>query len=332
MSWIKDVYAKAVKQGLANTQTAYKRFFKGESKFPKFKQKKKQDVSMYFVKNDAKTIIQCERHRIKVPTLGWVKLKEKGYIPSHDEQHIIKSGTISRKADRYYISVLVEVPDTYGKVIPESQNNGIGIDLGIKATAICSNDVTYKNINKSGRVRKLEKKLKREQRCLSRKYESEKQRIKNKQIRKGESTRKNIQKQIVKVQKLHQTLANIRNDFQNKLVSDLAKTKPSYITIEDLNIKGMMKNKHLAKSVANQKLYRLRTRLEVKAKQGYFELRMVERFYPSSKLCSVCGHKKVDLKLSERTYHCEHCGLTIDRDYNASLNLKNATEYKVLAP
>ncbi|MDR2832608.1 MAG: transposase [Streptococcaceae bacterium] len=331
-SWVKEVYAKAVKQGLMNTQNAFQRFFKGLGKYPKFKKKNRQDVSFYFVKNDAKHIIACQRHRIKIPTLSWVKLKEKGYIPSHSETSVIKSGTISIKANRYYVSVLVEVPDTYKKTLPNKENEGVGYDLGIKDTAIGSNKLVYKNINKSGRIRKLEKKLKRQQRQLSRKYESEKLRIKNKEITKGDATRKNIDKQVLKVQKLHQQLTNIREDFQNKMVHDMAKTKPAYITIEDLNIKGMMKNKHLSKAIAQQKLHGLKTKLISKANQGYFELRQVDRFYPSSKLCNHCGNKKIDLKLSDRTYECEKCGYQEDRDFNASLNLKDATKYIVLAP
>ena len=197
-SWIKEVYAKAVKQGLLDTEKGFKRFFKGLGGKPKFKKKNKQNVKMYFVKNDAKTIIACERHRIKIPTLGWVKLKEKGYIPTHDENHMIKSGDIEMKADRYYVSVLVEVSDSYAKVCPEPNNNGKGYDLGIKETAIGSNGMVYKNINKSGRIRKLEKRLKHAQRSLSRKYESEKKRIKNKEMKKGEATRKNIQKDILR--------------------------------------------------------------------------------------------------------------------------------------
>ncbi|MEQ6356375.1 transposase [Lysinibacillus sp. M3] len=328
-SWIKDVYAKAIKRGLQNVHTAFTKFFKGESDFPQFKKKRNQDVSMYFVKNDAKTIIQVERHRMKVPTLGWVKLKEKGYIPTHSPSAIVKSGTISQKADRYFVSVLVEVPDTKSEL--NLDNEGLGADLDIKETAIRSDRVTHKNISKSAKVRKLERKLKKEQRKLSRKYEAEKLRIKNKEIKKGEATRRNIQKQVLKVQRIHYSLTNLRNDFQNKIVADIAKTKPSNVAIEDLNIKGIMKNKHLSKAVAQQKLYGLRTKLEWKAKQGYFELRMVDRWYPSSKLCHNCGEKKVDLKLSDRTYQCEHCGYTADRDFNASLNLRDAKEYTVLA-
>ncbi|MGM0125201.1 hypothetical protein IGI37_002599 [Enterococcus sp. AZ194] len=329
-SWIKEVYAKSTKHAIMETERAFERFFQGKANFPKFKKKKRQNVSMYFVKNDKRTIIKCERHRIKVPSLNWVRLKEKGYIPRHDEHHIIKSGTISQQADRYYLSVLVEQDDST-QVSNEKINEGIGIDLGIKDFAILSNGATYKNINKSGKIRKLEKQLKRQQRQLSRKYESEKRRTKNKHLKRGEATRKNIEKQVLKVQKLHKRLADSRNDKQNKIVSILVKTKPAYITIEDLNVKGMMKNRHLSKAVRDQSFYAFRKKLEDKCKVSTIELRIVDRFYPSSKLCHKCGDKKVGLKLSERMYHCDNCGYKADRDYNASLNLKDAKKYKVLA-
>jgi len=318
-SWIKDVYAKAVKQSVMNAERAFKRFFTGQSEFPKFKKKSKSDAKMYFVKNDAKMIIECERHRLKIPTLGWVQLKEKGYLPT---DRIIKSGTVSKKAGRYYVSVLIDVPDVTTETLDNA--DGIGIDLGLKEFAVISDGTHKKNINKSKNIRKAEKKLKREQRRLSRKYESLKKRNKN---MKGEATRKNIGKQVVKVQKLHQRLDNIRTDYINKIVNDLAKTKPRYITIENLNVSGMMKNKHLSKAVAQQKFYEFRVKLEHKCRQNGIELRVVDRFYPSSKLCHSCGNIKSDLKLSDRKYICE-CGYEADRDYNASLNLRDAKIYK----
>jgi len=238
--WIKEVSSKSVKQSLENANTAFQKFFKKQAKYPRFKKKSKQDVSMYFVKTDAKFFIDCERHRIKIPTLGWVKLKEKGYIPTLKQGYIIKSGNVSIKADRYYVSVLIEVPDP---IIKQDFTEGIGIDLGLKDFAILSNGKVYKNINKSKSIKDLEKRLKREQRCLSRKYEN---------YKKGEST-KNIDKQILKVQKLHQRLSNTRSDYINKVINEIVRTKSSYITIEDLNVKGMMKNKHLSKAIQQQK-------------------------------------------------------------------------------
>ncbi|EOU1139417.1 transposase [Clostridium perfringens] len=319
MKWIKEVSSKATKQAIMNGDKSFRDFFKKAKGFPKFKKKKNQDVKAYFPKNN-KTDWTIERHRVKIPTLGWIRLKEFGYIPVNS---IVKSGTVSQKADRYYVSILVEETDIK---ISNPNNAGVGIDLGIKEFAVCSDGIKFKNINKTSTVKKVEKKLKREQRKLSRKYESLK--IRNKNIKEGRATRQNIQKQIIKVQKLHQRLTNIRTDYINKIVSSIIKQKPSYITIEDLNVKGMMKNKHLSKAITSQKFFEFKTKLTVKCKENHIELRIVDRFYPSSKTCSKCGKVKKDLKLSDRIYKCD-CGFTIDRDLNASINLKNAKEYKI---
>ncbi|MGU8719668.1 RNA-guided endonuclease InsQ/TnpB family protein [Clostridium perfringens] len=337
MKWIKEVSSKATKQAIMNGDKAFRDFFKKAKGFPKFKKKKNQDVKAYFPKNN-KTDWTIERHRVKIPTLGWVRLKEFGYIPINS---MVKSGTVSKKADRYYVSILVEERDiktsnsnigikisnsNTGIKISNSNNEGLGIDLGIKEFTVCSDGIKFKNVNKTSTVKKVEKKLKREQRKLSRKYESLKTR--NKNIREGRATSQNIQKQIVKVQKLHQRLTNIRTDYINKTVSKIVKQKPSYITIEDLNVKGMMKNKHLSKAIASQKFFEFKNKLVFKCKQNDVELRVVDRFYPSSKTCSNCGKVNKDLKLSDRIYRC-NCGLAIDRDLNASINLKNAKEYKI---
>ena len=314
--WIRDAYSKAVKKSIEDGCTAFTRFFQHQSAFPNFKKKGRSDVKMYFVKNNPKDCA-CERHRIKIPTLGWVRLKEKGYIPTTKDGWKIISGTVSIKADRYYVSVLVEIPDPQAV---NNRNDGIGIDLGVKDFAILSNGKTYKNINKSARLKKLEKQLRREQRCLSRKYEN---------LKKGEVTqRANIQKQKLKVQKLHHKIDNIRTDYINKIIAEIVKTKPSYITIEDLNVSGMMKNRHLSKAVASQKFYGFRSRLKAKCDANGIELRVVDRFYPSSKLCHCCGRIKKDLKISDRIYRCA-CGYVEDRDFNASLNLRDAVTYEV---
>lgn len=315
-AWIKDAYSKAVKKSIEDGCNAFKRFFKHQSSFPNFKKKGRSDVKMYFVKNNPNDLV-CERHRIKIPTLGWMRLKEKGYLPTTKDGWQIKSGTISIKADRYYVSVLVEMPDS-----PTVNNSGggIGIDLGLKELAVVSNGKTYKNINKSAKIRKLEKRLRRAQRSLSRKYEN---------LKKGESTQKeNIQKQKLKVQKLHHKINNIRIDYINKTIAEIVKTKPSYITIEDLDVRGMMKNRHLSKAVASQKFYEFRVKLKKKCDDRGIELRIANRFYPSSKLCHSCGSVKKDLKLSDRIYKCE-CGYEEDRDVNASLNLRDAVIYDV---
>ena len=268
------------------------------------------------VKNNPKDC-RCQRHRINIPSLGWVRIKEKGYIPTTKDGYVIKSGHVSIKAGRYYVSALVEIPNNK---IANSFNEGIGIDLGIKDFAIVSNGKIYKNINRSVRLKKLGKQLIREQKNLSRKYEN---------LKKGESTQKaNIQKQRLKVQKLHHKIDNIRTDHINKTIAEIVKTKPSYITIEDLNISGMMKNKHLSKAVASQKFYEFRIKLQAKCNENGIELRVVDRWYPSSKTCHCCGAIKKDLKLSDRIFKCD-CGYSEDRDFNAALNLRDATTYKI---
>ena len=315
-SWIKEAYSKAVTQAVNNGQTAFTRFFNHKSAFPRFKKKGKSNVKMYFVKNNPKDC-RCERHRINIPSLGWVRIKEKGYIPTTKDGYVIKSGHVSIKADRYYVSVLIEIPDNR---IANNSNEGIGIDLGLKDFAVVSNGTSYKNINKSAKLKKLEKQLIREQRSLSRKYEN---------VKKGGPTqRANIQKQRLKVQKLHHRIDNIRTDYINKTIAEIVKTKPSYITIEDLNVSGMMKNKHLSKAVASQKFYEFRTKLQAKCNENGIELRVVDRWFPSSKTCHCCGAIKKDLKLSDRTFTCD-CGYIEDRDFNAALNLRDATTYEV---
>ena len=314
--WIKEVSSKSVKRSIENGCVAFIRFFKHQSAFPNFKKKGKSDVKMYFVKNNPKDC-RCERHRINIPSLGWVRMKEKGYFPTTKDGYVIKSGHVSVKADRYYVSVLIEIPNNK---IANHSKEGIGIDLGLKDFAIVSNGKTYKNINKSAKLKKLEKQLIREQRSLSRKYEN---------LKKGESTqRANIQKQKLKVQKLHHKIDNIRTDYINKTIAEIVKTKPSYITIEDLNVSGMMKNKHLSKAVASQKFYEFRTKLQAKCKESGIELRVVDRWYPSSKTCHCCGAIRKDLKLSDRIFRCD-CGYIEDRDFNAALNLRDATTYEV---
>ena len=315
-SWIKEAYSKSVTQAVNNGQTAFKNFFNHKSAFPKFKKKGRSDVKMYFVRNNPKDCL-CERHRIKIPSLGWVRIKEKGYIPTTKDGYVIKSGHVSIKADRYYVSVLIEIPD---RRIASHSSKGIGIDLGLKDFAIVSNGKTYKNINKSARLKKLEKKLVREQRSLSRKYEN---------LKKGGSTQKrNIQKQKLKIQKLHHRIDNIRTDYINKTIAEIVKTKPSHITIEDLNVSGMMKNRHLSKAVASQKFYEFKTKLLAKCRETGIELRIVDRWFPSSKTCHCCKSIKKDLKLSDRIFRCD-CGYIEDRDFNVALNLRDATTYEV---
>jgi putative transposase len=315
--WIDNCGSKARKKAICNAEMAYKRFFKGHSKFPRFKKKKNQDVKIYFPKNNV-TDWTIERHKIKIPNFGYVELKEKGYIPINVK---VVSGTVSMKAGRYYVSVLCEIIDNNDYSIKE--NEGIGIDLGIKDLAVINNiDEPFKNINKTKEVRKLKKKLKRKQRRVSRKYEM------NKQGKKFIKT-KNIVKLEKEIRVIHQNLANIRSNYIHQITNTLVKSNPKFITIEDLNVRGMMKNKHLSKAIAEQCFHEFRRQLEYKCKWNNIELRIVDRFYPSSKMCSECGAIDKELVLSDRTYICKECGVILDRDKNASINLANAKVYKV---
>lgn len=337
--WIKEVSSKAVKQSILNAETAFKRFFKGQSKYPNFKKKYKADIKVYFVKNSANQIINCERHRIKLPTLGWIKLKEKGYLPQSKKGLFIKSGTISYHAGRYYVSALVDIPENREKIKEIPYTDGIGIDLGIKELAIISNGDIYKNINKLENIKNLEKKRKRYERAMTRKLnnfkkykndnsdENKKIKIENREKIKHA---KNLQKNILKIQKIHQRITNIRNDNENKIINKVVKTKPLFITIENLNIQGMMKNKHLAKAIKEQRWNSFITKLQSKCNLYGIELRQVDKFYSSSKKCNKCGNIKKDLKLKDRIYKCSCCGYVNDRDLNAALNLRDAIKYTTL--
>ena len=317
--WIKDVSSKSVTQAMIYGEKAFKNFFKGLSSFPVFKKKGKRELGAYFVKNN-KTDFEFYRHKIKIPTLKFVRLKEYGYIPKNAN---IKSGTISKIADRYFLSLVIKVEDA----IKETNTNtkGLGVDLGIKDTAICSNGLVFKNINKTKKVKKIKKKIKREQRKIARSVEySKSNKIKLKEC-------KNFNKKKLKIQILFYRLNCIRYDYINKIVDEITRTKLKYITIEDLKVSNMMKNKHLSKAIQEQNFFAIRTKLINKCKERNIELRLVDTFYPSSKTCSCCGSIKKDLKLNDRIYKCSNCGLEIDRDYNASINLEKAQVYKIIA-
>ena len=316
--WINECGSKARKKAIINAEIAYKNFFKGRSKFPKFKKKNNQDVKIYFPKNH-KSDWTIERHRIKIPTLGFIELKEKGYIPINAK---VVSGTVSMKAGRYYVSVLCEIADSnnYSDINIE----GIGVDLGVKDLAIVSNiDNPFKNINKSNKVRKLKKKLKRLQRQVSRKYEM------NKNGKKFIKTQ-NIIKIESKIRIIYQILTDIRINYIHNITNALVKSKPEYIAIEDLDISGMIKNSHLSKAISEQYFYEFRRQLTYKCLWNNIELRIVNRWFPSSKLCSKCGNINKNLKISDRKYICKECGIIIDRDKNASINIKNTKEYIVV--
>ena len=312
-SWIKDVSSKAVKQSIMNGDKAFKSFFKGLSKSPRFK-KKKDIVGIYFPKNN-NTDFTLERHRVKVPTIGFVRFKEFDYIPLNSK---VKSGTITKDADKYFISILVE--EEFKEITKVNNNEGLGIDLGLKDFATISNKQVFKNINKSIKIKKLEKSLKRQQKSLSRKFE-------NKKRKRGE-TANNIQKNILKVQRLHRKLRNIRIEYVKFVVNSLVKLSPKFITIEDLNVRGMLKNRHLSKAISKQNFYYFKEFLAQQCNKNNIELRIVDRWFPSSKTCNCCGQIKTDLKLKDRVYKCD-CGYIEDRDLNASYNLKDCLIYKI---
>lgn len=325
LPWINECGSKARKKSLVNAETAFKKFFDGLAGFPRFKKKSNQDVKLYFPKNN-KGDWTIWRHKMMIPTLKQVRLKEFGYLPVGA---IVTSGTVSYVAGRFYVSVVVDIDEKskYNKDLEASYHTattGMGIDLGIKKLAIVSNGKTFNNINKSSKVKRLEKRLRREQRCLSRKYESKK-----KKGGKTVTASANIEKQKLKVQKLHQRIKHIREDYENKVIHEIVKQKPRFITVEDLNVKGMMKNKHLAKAVAAQRFNNLLVKLKRKAEIIGIEFRVVDIFYPSSKTCHCCGHIHKDLKLKDRVYVCPKCGYTEDRDFNASLNLRDAKKYRL---
>ena len=325
LSWINECGSKARKKALVNAEASFKKFFNGLAGFPQFKKKSNHDVKLYFPKNN-KGDWAIWRHKLMVPTLKQVRLKEFGYLPVGA---VVINGMVSYVAGRFYVSVVVDIDEKskYNKDLKTSYRtatDGIGIDLGIKDLAVVSNGRKFKNINKSSKVKRLEKRLRREQRRLSRKYESKK-----KKGGKIATASANIEKQKLKVQKLHQRIDEIRKDYENKVIQEIVKQKPRFITVEDLNVKGMMKNRHLAKAVAAQRFNCLLTKLKRKAEIIGIEVHMVDRFYPSSKTCHVCGHIHKGLKLTDRVYVCPECGYTEDRDFNASLNLRDAKKYRI---
>lgn len=304
--WLNEVSAQIPKQAVKDLDTAYNNFFKGKSKFPKFKSKRRSKKSFYVPYDKLKV----RNKEVLIEKIGWVKTSEQLPI---DVKY--SNPRVSNDNKYWYISVGIEHEEIQEELTGES----LGIDLGIKELAICSNDKVYKNINKSKVIKDLDKRLKRLQRQVSKKYENNK---KGKEFVKT----KNIIKLEKKIQLIQRRLINIRNNYIHQMTTEIVKTKPSRIVIEDLNVSGMMKNKHLSKSIQNQKFYEIRKQLEYKCKFRGIELVIADRFFPSSKRCSNCGNIKKDLNLSDRVYTCS-CGLNIDRDLNASINLAN---YKLI--
>ena len=312
--WLNEVSNNVTKQTIKDACNTYKRFFKGQCKYPKFKSKKHSALSFY--QDNMKiqftdTHVKIEKFSMSKKTnkqkLNWIKLCEKERIPTNCKY---MNPRFTYDGLYWYVSVGIEVDDN--TTIPS--NEGIGIDLGVKNLAVCSDKNTYKNINKIQRVNRLEKRKRRLQRSVSRRYEKNK---------KGRNYCKtcNIIKREKELLKITKRLTNIRQNHLHQITSDIVKRKPSFICIEDLNISGMMKNKHLSKAIQQQSFYEFRRQIEYKSKWNNISVIIADRFFPSSKLCSCCGHIKKDLKLKDRIYKCE-CGNIIDRDFNASLNLK----------
>ena len=317
--WIWEVSSKAVKKSIMNADTAYKNYLKSKTEFPNFKRRNGRPVSMYLPRNNPKDLL-IERHKAKIPTLGWVRLKEYGYVPRKAKAISV---TITKRAGRYFASFLFET--TAEIPISAEHSESIGIDLGVKSFAVISDGRNYPNINKSTRTRKLIRSLKREQRKFSRKIHKLLQR--KEETANKKCKRSNLDKQRLKVQRAYMRLTNKRHDYINKTVHEIVSTRPEYITIEDLNVSGMMKNRHLSRAIAECEFYYLRALLERKCREFGIRLRIAYRFYASSKTCSRCGHIKKDLKLKDRVYECTECGLVIDRDYNAALNLRSCKKY-----
>ena len=320
--WLYSINNDVTKQAIKDCCLAYKRFFSGIGKKPKFKSKKTDKPSFYvdnvkikFTNDKVKLGNIATSKKNNKAKLNWIRLSEKNKIPTdckYINPHMVYDGI------DWFICVGIEFEES----VESPTNKGIGIDLGIKDLAICSDKIIYKNINKVRKIKKLEKRKRRLQRSISRKYLNGK---------KGGRYCKtsNIIKSEKKLLKLNHRLTNIRNDYLHKVTSKIINRKPKFITIEYLNVSGMMKNKHLSKAIQQQKLYEFRRQLEYKCKWNNIELRIVDRYYPSSKLCHNCGQIKSDLKLSDRIYKCD-CGYEEDRDYNASLNLRDSKIYKIL--
>lgn len=316
-NWLNNVSNNVTKQAIKDACDAYKRFFKVLSKYPKFKSKKKSTPSFYqdnvkikFSETHVKVEGFASSKKSNKQRINWIRLAEKGRIP-FGENVKYTNPRFTFDGLNWWVSVGIEYED----ISNENKNEGIGIDLGLKELAVCSDGVVYKNINKTKRVRQLEKRLKRKQRQVSRKYEM------NKDGKKFIKT-KNIMKLEREIKIIHKKLKGIRHNHIHQMTSEIVKREPSFIVIEDLNVNGMMKNKHLSKAIQQQSFQKIRRQLTYKSNWNNIKLIVADRYFPSSKLCSCCGQIKKDLKLSDRVYKCD-CGNEIDRDLQASVNLKN---------
>ena len=319
LKWLNDYSNNTTKQAIKDACNAYKNFFKGLSKHPNFKSRRKSKPSFYvdnckiqFTETKVKLEKIADSTRKNRAEANWIRLAEHNRIPVDGKY---SNPRVTFDGLNWWLSVGIECSGSKEQPV----NDGIGIDIGIKDLAICSDKNTYKNINKSRNVKKLKKKKRRLQRKVSRKY------LKNK---KGGSYCKtcNIIKSEKQLLKLSRRITNVRHNYLHQVTSEIVNRKPKFIVLEDLNVMGMMKNKHLAKAVQEQCFYEFYRQIEYKCNWNNIEFVVADRFYPSSKLCSCCGNIKKDLKLSDRTYICSECGNEIDRDYQASVNLMRYKE------
>lgn len=314
-TWLKEVGSNVMKQAVKDANEARDRWFKGISGKPKFKTRHKSKISFYVNYESLKRVeggFQGEK-------IGFVKTTQP--LPKLTGNQKYSNPRISYDGKNWFLSVGYEIDEEE----VELSNESLGIDVGVKELAVCSNGSVYKNINKSKEVKRLERKLKREQRKLSRKLEANtlKRDKNNRPIYKTPLREmKNIQKQNQVIRQLHKRLTDIRTNHVHQATAEIVKTKPSRILMETLNIKGMMKNKHLSKAIGQQKLYEFKRQIQYKCKKYGIEFVEADMWYPSSKTCSCCGVIKSDLKLKDRIFKCE-CGFILDRDLNAAINLAN---------
>ena len=305
--WLNEISVATLKNSIRNLDAAYTNFYKKRAELPKFKSKKHCKLSFYSRYDK----IYFKDNVVNLEKIGKVKYKSSYNI---DLTRISKFSNphVSYNGRCWILTLGIETKIEEIKLT----NEVIGIDLGIKDLAICSNNMIFKNINKTKVVKNLEKRLRRLQRKVSKKYDMNKE---------GRSYIKtsNIIKLEERIKKLHRKLKNIRQDYIHKSTTSIVKTKPCRVVMEDLNVKGMMKNKHLSEAVAEQCFYKFYRQIEYKSLWNNIKFIVADRFYASSKICSCCGAIKNDLKLSDRIYKCERCNTLIDRDKNASINLMN---------
>ena len=338
--WLKNISCDVGKQAIKDLDTAFTSYFKKTKEpgyvtytkntirkaafnhreltiydrngYPKFKKRYKCNEGFH---------VDCYHLQIKedqayIPKIGWIKLSISNKLPVGKSGYDFKTYNVKVKTDGLHWFLVLSLEKEISNTSCKPKTEPIGIDLGIKDLAILSDTTKYKNINKTKRVKQLKKRIKRLQRQLSRKYRMNKQGdtyVKTNNILK-------LKKKLLRVQ--HQ-LTNIRKNYRHQITSELVKREPSFISMEDLNVSGMLKNKYLSKAIQEQGFYEFRTFLTYKCKDHGIPLYFVDRLYPSSKTCSCCRYKNKDLKLSDRMYKCPNCNTVIDRDINAAINIRN---------